>query len=323
MKKRLVPARPWAAVALTIVALFLSSEAQAQVKFEHKFPEGQKLTYSVTHDMSQVLKMAGQAFPTEEERTQLTSWTFGKKRENATQPIAQKVEAFATKMSVPGGIHIAYDSKDPGAKIDHPQLSYLSDAYKLLGGLEYIVVLDAQNKVKTIEGTDKVLEKIEKFDEKAKQMVRDAVDPQHLKNEFEENHGNLPEGSVRPGDSWERTDKLALGSGQTLTFHKRYEYGGTEKRGEAMLDRINIKTSDVKYEMAPNSPSPLKLKDSDLKVISGDGLILFDREAGRVVVAKEKTQIKGPMTFQSGGQEIPAELDWTLDIVIELQPGAN
>jgi hypothetical protein len=323
MKRRLVPARPWAAIALTIVALVLSPAAQAQVKLEYKFPEGQKLTYKLTQDMSQVLKLAGQAFPTDEERTQLTSWTFGKKRDNATQPIAQKVEAFATKLSVPGGIDIAYDSKDPNAKVDHPQLSYLNDVYKLLGGLEYTVVLDAQNKVKTIEGNEKVLEKTEKLDEKAKLVIREAVDSEHLKDEFEENHGNFPEGLVRPGESWDRTETLFLGNGQTLTFRKRYEYGGTEKRGEAMLDKIIVKISEVKYGMDQHSPSPLKLKNSDLKIISGEGLILFDREAGRVVVAKEKTQIKGPMTFQSGEQEIPAELDWTLDTVMELQPGGR
>jgi len=128
---------------------------------------------------------------------------------------------------------------------------------------------------------------------------------------------------ARPGHSWERTDKLALGNGQTFTFRKRYEYAGTEKRGDAMLDKINVKTSEVKYEMDPNSPSPLKVLKSDLKIESGDGFILFDREAGCVAVSKGKTQVKGPMTFQSGGQEIPGELDWTLDTDTELQPGAK
>jgi Family of unknown function (DUF6263) len=323
MRKRSVDAGPWAAVALASVALVCSSTAEAQVKLQYKFPEGQTLTYKKTEKASQVLKLAGQAFETEVKETVLTSWIFGKKQENSTQPIEEKIEAFATEMSLPGGINISYDSKDPNAKIAHPQLSYLDDVYKLLSHLDYTVVLDAQNKVKAVEGTEKILEKTEKLNEMAKQTVRSAVDSQHLKEEFEENHGNLTDVVARPGESWERTDKLALGNGQTLTFRKRYEYAGTEKRGDATLDRINVKTSEVKYDMDPKSTSPLKVLKSDLKIESGDAFILFDREAGRVVASKGKTQVKGPMTFQSGGQEIPGELDWTLDSETELQPGAK
>jgi thermostable 8-oxoguanine DNA glycosylase len=105
MRKRSVCVGPWAAVALTSVAQLFSSTAQAQVKLQYKFPEGQKLTYNTTEEMSQVLKLAGQAFATERKQTVLTSWTFGKKREDSTQPIAQKIEALAVEMFLPGGIN--------------------------------------------------------------------------------------------------------------------------------------------------------------------------------------------------------------------------
>jgi len=323
MRKRSVDARPWAAVALAYVALVSSSSAHAQVKLQYKYPEGQKLTYNTTEEVLQVLKLAGQAFPTDQKQTMLMSMTFGKKREDSTQPIAQKVESYAVEMSLPGGIDISYDSQDPSAKITNPQLSYLGDVYKLFSHCEYTVVLDAQNKVKAVEGTEKILEKTEKLDEKAKQAVRHAVDSQHLKEGFEEDYGFLPDVLLRPGESWEQTVTHPIGGGQSFTFRKRFEYAGTEKRGDATLNRINVKTSEVKYAPDPHSPSPLKVLKSDLKIVSGDGFILFDREAGCIVVSKGKTQIKGPMTFQSGGQEIPGELDFTLDTNMELQPGAK
>jgi hypothetical protein len=325
MRKRSVGAGAWAAVALVSVALVCSSTAQAQVKLQYKFPEGQKLTYKTTEKQSQVLKLAGQAFQTEDKKTYVMSWTFGKQREDSAQPIEARIEAFAVESSLPGGITISYDSNGPSSKIANPQLAYLQDVYKLISHLDYTVVLDAQNKVKAVEGTEKIVEKADKLDEMAKRAIRHAVNPQHLKDEFEENHSNLTDGLARPGESWDRTDKLALGNGQAFTFRKRYEYAGTEKRGDATLDKINVKTSEVKYEMDPDSPSPLKVLKSELKIESGDGFILFDREAGRVVVSKGKTQVKGPMTFQSesGGQEIPGELDWTLETDTELQPGAK
>jgi hypothetical protein len=75
--------------------------------------------------------------------------------------------------------------------------------------------------------------------------------------------------------------------------------------------------------MDPDAPSPLKAVKSDLKIESGDGTILFDREAGRVVQAKGKTHIKGPMTFQAGGQEIPGDLDLIIESDTELQAAAK
>src|SRR5262249_32540456 len=163
---------------------------------------------------------------------------------------------------------------------------------------------DAQNKVKAIEGTEKLLEKADKLNDLAKQSIRSRIDTQHLKDQFEQAHGNLPDVLARPGEPWERTEKLDLGSGQTMTFQKKYEYAGTEKRGGATLDKITVKTTDVKYEMSPNSNSPLKATKSDLKVESGDGTILFDHESGHIVTSKGKIHIKGKMEFQAGGQDI-------------------
>jgi hypothetical protein len=67
----------------------------------------------------------------------------------------------------------------------------------------------------------------------------------------------------------------------------------------------------------------LKVTKSDLKVESSAGTILFNREGGHVVSAKGKIHIKGPMTFTAAGQEIPGELDLTIETETELQPAAK
>ena len=218
---------------------------------------------------------------------------------------------------------ITYDSKNPHSKIDNPQLAFLIEVYKLLGQVAYTVVLDGQNKVKAVEGTEKLLEKANALDEMAKQSIRSRLDAQRLKTQFEQSHGNLPDVLARPGEPWERTEKFELGGGQTLTFHKKYEYAGNEKHGNATLEKINVKTTEVLYTMDPNSLSPLKVTKSNLKVESGVGTILFDRENGHVVTANGKTHIKGSMTFTAAGQDIPGELDLTIESHTELQPAAK
>ena len=55
---------------------------------------------------------------------------------------------------------------------------------------------------------------------------------------FKQELRHLPDVLARPGESWERTEVFNVGVGQTLTFHKKYEYVGTEKLGDKTLDRI-------------------------------------------------------------------------------------
>ena len=314
---------PWAAAVLATIMLFGPRSTQAQVKLEYKFPEGQKLTFKTTAKTSQVLTLMGQAIETEAKETVLSSSTVGKKRADGTIPVDQKVESLNVELSLPGGMMITFDSKDPHAKVDNPQLAFLVDVYKLISETAYTTVLDGQNKVKSIEGTEKLIEKANALNEMAKLAIRSRLDAEHLKTAFEQSHGNLPDVLARPGEPWERTEKLELGGGQTLTFHRKYEYAGSEKRGNATLEKINVKTTDVSYKMDPNAPSPLKATKSDLKVESGTGTMLFDREGGHVVTENDKLHIKGSMTFTAAGQEIPGELDLTIETNRELQPATK
>jgi Family of unknown function (DUF6263) len=314
---------PWAAVTLAMVILFGSRLSQAQVKLEYKFPEGQKLTYKTTSKTTRVLTLMGQGTETESKETVVNSSAVGKKRTDSTVPVDEKVESLNVELSLPGGMMISYDSKDPHGKIDNPQLAFLVEVYKLVSQLAYTVVLDGQNKVKAVEGTEKLLEKANALDEMAKQTIRSRLDAQRLKAQFEQSHANLSEVLARPGEPWERTEKLELGGGQTLTYHKKYEYTGSEKRRNATLEKINVRTTEVSYTMDPNSSSPLKVTKSDLKVESGTGAILFDREGGHVVMANGKIHIKGSMTFTDAGQEITGEIDLTIESATELQPAAK
>jgi hypothetical protein len=308
---------------LTLLVAFGSPAVWAQVKLEYKYPEGEKLAYKTTSRTAQVLTLGGQDINTESKETVVTSTAVGKKRADNTLPVEEKVESLNVELSLPGGMLIAFDSKDPNPKSDNPQLGFLIDVYKLVSQIGYTVVLDEHQKVKSVEGAEKIMEKAEALNEMAKQTIRGRVDAQRLKTQFEQSHGNLPDILARPGEPWERNEVMDVGGGQTLTFHKKYEYVGPEKQGDVTLDKINVKTTEVKYEMDPNSPSPLKVTKSDLKIESGDGTIYFDHEKGHIVTAKGKTQIKGPMTFTANGQEIPGSLDLTIEASSELQPVAK
>jgi hypothetical protein len=305
-------------VGVSCVMLLSAQTVRAQVKLEYKYPEGTKQTYKSTSKTHQTLTLMGMEIETKQDSTVVKSRTVGKKRSDSTLPIEDKVESLRVEMSFPGG-NLVYDSGDPNVKIDSPQLAFLGDVFKLTSQMDVTIVLDEHHKVKAVEGTEKLIEQADKLEGMAKDVIRSSLEPEKLKAKFVQEHASLPDVLARTGEPWERTEVIDEG-GQTLTFRKKYEYLGTEKKGEKTLDKISSKATTVDLKQDPESQSPLKIAKSDLKIEFSEGTILFDREAGCVVDAQGKTRIKGSLTLSANGQELPGDLDLTLESHTQLQP---
>ena len=180
-------------------------------------------------------------------------------------------------------MNLTVDSTNPDAKIDNPALAFLGEMFKLAGETSYTIVLDNRNKVQAIEGIEKLLEKADKLSPQARDAIRDRMNTDKLKARFEQEHGNVPDVLCRPGEPWERTEILDVGSGQTLVFKKRYEYVGTEKKGDKTLDKISYKCTGAELKQDPAANSPLKVVKGDLKVEdSGGNPALRPRKRSRV-----------------------------------------
>ena len=104
---------------------------------------------------------------------------------------------------------------------------------------------------------------------------------------------------------------------------RKFEYLGTQQKGDKKLDKIGSKVLEVKYTTDPNSNLDLKVVKSELKAESSEGTILFDREAGHMVSIKEKVRIKGNITLSAKGMDVPATLDVNIETNVELQPAAK
>ena len=228
------------------------------------------------------------------------------------------------ELSLPGGINLTIDSSDPNAKIDNPVLEFLGEAIKATAGVHYTVVVDGQNKVKAIEGTEKILEKAEKLSPQARDLIAAQMKTEKLKRRFEQEHGNVPEVLARPGDTWERNEILDISGGQILSFKKKYEYVGTETQNNKTLEKIKSTVTGVELKSEADVDAPVKIVKSELKVAESEGTILFDREGGHVVSQKSKLHVKGDMmTYSINGMEVPGALDFTIETDNVLQPPAK
>jgi hypothetical protein len=294
--------------------------AQAQVKLEHKFPEGTKSSFKSTTKTHQILSIMGMDIETEAEESVVISSAIGKRNADGTLPVVQKIESIRSQLSLPGGINVTFDSADPNAKIDNPQVAFLGDVFKALVGVGYTIVLDAKDKVKFVEGTETFEAKLDALDPKAAAVLRGRLSAEKIKKAFEQEIGSLPEVLARQGEPWETTEVMDLGSDQSLTLRKRYEYLGTVEKEGKSLDKIGVRSLTVVYAMDPKPDSPLKVTKSDLKVDSSEGTILFDREAGDKIESTSVTRIKGTLTLEAGGKELPSTLDLTLDVSGKSEP---
>jgi len=319
MRIRRYGVRVVAIVAVACLTLLGAQTAEAQVKLQYKFPEGKTLRYRTNWTAFQTVTVGGQELQSSERKTTLWTQSIGKRRGDAPLPVAFKVESLRVDLRIQGGIDLKFDSKQPDAKVDDPDLALVLDPYKVESAVAYTVVLDKQDQVKAIEGTEKLREKAGQLDPITRELVRGRIEADRLETQFEQEHRNLPDTPAKPGEWWERTEVIDTG-GQALSFHKKYEYAGTEKRGGKTLDKITTKVLDVTC-LPPdaNSALPLTVTKSTLKVESTEGTIFFDREAGCVVEARERTKLKGNITSSGGGTNTSNPIELTVRTDIQLQ----
>ena len=301
------------------------ARAQAEVKLEARFPEGQTLRYQIRTTMNQQVKNLGMEMPSNLNRTVVRSEAIGKRRGDSGLPIAVKVESIRERQRLPAGLDVSYDSKEGTARVANPDLDFFKDMYRVESQVAYTVVLDGKNKVRAIEGADALRKRVEALDPRATALLRSRLAADALGQEFEQTHalGALPDGPVKPGASWERTAAVDRGQGLELVFRRKYEYAGTEKKGDKALDKITAKVLEARYQQDADSSAPLKLAKGEIKVDSSEGTLLFDREAGRVVESRERVELTGNLTFSAQGQDQRIGFDLTMRTEVQLQGGAR
>ena len=314
-----------AGAGLAVLAVAAAARAQEPVKLEAKFPEGQTLRYQVQTRMNQQVKNLGMEMPSNLNRTVVRSEAIGKRRGDAGLPIAVKVESLRERQRLPAGLDVSHDSKTATTKVANPDLDFFKGLYEVEGRAAYTVVLGGKNKVRAVEGADALRERLNKLDPRAAELLRSRLAADYLAQEFEQTHAllALPDGPVKVGASWERTEAFDRGAGLELVLKKKYEYAGTEKRGGKALDKITAKVLEAKYLQDADSSAPVKLTKGEVKVDASEGTILFDREAGRVVESRERVELTGGLTFSAGGQDQRVGFDLTMRIEVQLQPGGQ
>jgi hypothetical protein len=285
---------------VTIGSMCLASDVSAQVTLQRKFAEGTQFRAKEAQKVEQMLKLNGMAIPTKVDMNFVATTSYGKRDAEGNLPIATKFESVKADMSLPGR-SIKFDSADPDAdaKASDPVTKQAIDQFRGLVGLVITHKIDRDNKkVVSVE----------------RSKTDAQVDPENLKEQFQQSLDLIPSKPLKPGDTWERTFKQDLGQGQLFTFERKFEYVGEVAEfdtvpGSRKLDKITATDSSVDYSMSPNAGMGLTVKKSDLKIASSKHTYLFDREAGRLVDTQSDVHVIGGLTLSINNMDLDADLD--------------
>ena len=286
----------------------------AQVTLEIKQQEKSTFTTRTDIKAAQTLQLMGQEIITKNAQVIFTEHATGDRADDDTLRTTATIKKWTGKWEFPGGIAIEFDSEVPDRKAPIAQLEPILDVVRIMLKTPITQVFNKDGSVKTVEVPEGAAKDLPK-------EFKNNLSPKKITAQLKDQQAILPDKAVSKGDTWVRDQNAHLGGGQVMTFRIDYKYEGTIKLNGHELDRITGKVTDVAYDQEGEAPGPLKVKNSELKPANSSFEILFDRQLGRFVEVKSLIQIKGDMTFEANGMELPGKLDLTMESNIrELPP---
>jgi len=294
----------------------IASIVEAQVTLEAKYQENTKIIARSDINLAQNLQLAGQEIVTKSNQVIITEYASGMRGKDGTLRIKATVRKLTGNWEFPGGIKMEFDSEVPKRKAPVAQLEPVLELLRVTFKTPITHVFSKDGSVKTVEVPEAAKNDLP-------DLFKNELNTEKLTTQLKQKHESLPNKVVSIGDTWVRDQTMHLEGSQTMTFRIDFKYEGFVKKNNLMLDLVTGKITDVAYDMEDNSGSPLKVKNSNLKPAKSSLELFFDRKQGRFVRANSLVHIKGDMTFEANGMELPGKLDLMIEQNTRDVPGVN
>ena len=278
----------------------------AQVTLDAKQLEGSKVIERSDIKVLQKLQLAGQEVVTKNKQIIITEYVVGSRANDGILRSKATIKKWNGEWEFPGGIMMEFNSEVPGRKAPIAQLEPVLELLRVTLKTPLTHVFNRDGSVKIVEVPEDAAKHLP-------DLFKDGLSPKKLTALLKQKYESLPNKAVSRGDTWVRNQTMYLEGGQTMTFRINYKYEGIVKKDKLELDLITGKITDVAYDMEGDPNTPLKVKNSELKPVMSSLELFFDRKQGRYVRTKSLVHIKGDMTFDVNGMELPGKLDLMIE----------
>jgi hypothetical protein len=227
-----------------------------------------------------------------------------KDKQNGLTTLAVHYESFVYKMDMAPYFSIDYDSEKDQQQ-DNPLYGYL-DA---MMDQQFIITLDDQGQVKSIEGLNKNIDKVVRQEGSGNSMQRqqyakqlqELMGEENFKNSFEAITAIYPDKEVAVGDSW--TKDLKHHSEMPVRYVNTYTLTDS-KNGQSTI-KLNSEIASVKTQQQSAQ------QDFD---ISGkqEGTIRVDEKSGWILHSDITNEVKGKVFMKN--EQVPQGMEVPLTI---------
>jgi len=286
----------------------------AQVTLDIKQRENTKVTMEMGINMLQNLKLAGQEIITKNKQAIITEYASGERAKDGTLRTKVTVRKWTGNWEFPGGIKMEFDSGMPERKAPIAQLEPVLELLRVTLKTPITHVFNKNGSVRVVEVPEDAAKDLP-------DLFKNELSARKLTTQLKQKHESLPDKAVSKGGTWVRNQTMHLEGGQTMTFRIDFKYEGIVEKDNDKLDLITGKISDVAYNMKDNPDSPLKVKNSELKAAKSSLKLFFDRKQGRFIRTSSLVHIRGDMTFEANGMELPGKLDLMIEQDTRNVPG--
>lgn len=281
--------------------------ANAEVKLAWDFKKDKVLFQKLRTITEQKMKVMNTNVDQKQEQEFVFSWKV-EDVDASKIVLLQKIESVVMKITISGN-DIKFDSTAKDAP-DNPLASF----FKPLIGSTFKLTLDPNTmKVVKVEGREEFVKKLTDANPQMKTLLATILNDEQLKLMSEPAFTLVPDKGkmVKKDDKWKREGVMKMGPIGSYNATYDYTYEGPEKRDNATLQKILLKTT-LKY-MPPEAKDatglPFKINSGTLDTKEANGTIWFDSEAGRVADSQMVVKLSGKLNVTVSDQAADVELE--------------
>lgn len=275
-----------------------ADEAGTTLRVQFKVGEVQKLKMS--QEQSIKMEIPGQPLNTTTMNNVMDMQTNCDAVDSAgVASLRQQISRTRMTMQMPAPLNKTLEYDTDAVEPTDPILSQIDKMLRPMVGVEMTMKTDSLGRITEFAMPASALEGLK--NSPAAAFGGEMFSESGMKQMTEQSALSMPEKALEINDEWtSRTDvNSPLGK---MTVTRVHKYMGPVE-GDA--DRHNIAvTATIALEPDPNSKLPFKAK---LVSGNGEGKIIFDNKAGRLIRSEIKTKMK--MELNIGNQTIQQEID--------------
>jgi hypothetical protein len=282
-----------------------ASKDSAKSKLEWKFEKDKPFYQTMTTTTDQTMKVMNNDVTQKQSQTFYFSWTPKGQDKDGKWTLEQKI--LGVKMDIDiGGSPIKYDSTatTSAGNASNP----LGDFFKALVGSTFTVTVDPKTyKVTEIKGREDFVNKLSNANKQMKPLLEKILSDDALREMAEPTFSVITNETVEKGKKWTKKTTLDMGPIGKYENEYTYTYDGQNNN----LDKIDVSTK-LSY-MPPEKTEgigglPFRIKSAKLESKDSKGVVLFNREKGRVEKSDMSVKLDGTLDIEIGGQQTKVDL---------------